>query len=144
MIKVNGRKCALSWVALCLGHKWPVMVLFNDFMAHANGRCTLIGKEKIHLEHDVSFGTWDIVMHRFTFTILFVWSCIFKAFVNIFIKHACFVPFYSFHAFIIMHPKHKSHRYKYLLIINIQKNIFVSTYFLFLGMPRKLDFSLKT
>ena len=57
MIKINGRKSALSWVALCSGHMWPAMVLFNDFMAHANGRCTPMEKEKIHLEQDVSFGT---------------------------------------------------------------------------------------
>ena len=43
--------------------------LFKDFMAHASGRCTLIGKEKIRLEQDVSFGTKDIDMHRLTFTI---------------------------------------------------------------------------
>ena len=40
--------------------------------------------------------------------------------------------------------KHKSHKYKYLLIINICINIFVSTFFLFLSMPYKLDYALKT
>ena len=30
---------------------------YKDFMAHANGRCTPMGKEKICLEQDVSFGT---------------------------------------------------------------------------------------
>ena len=71
----------------------PIMVLFKDFMVHVNGRCTLMVKEKTRPEQDVSFETWDIDMHRLTFTILFVWSCIFKIFAHIFIKHAYFVPF---------------------------------------------------
>ena len=93
MIQINGRKHASSWVALCLQQVRPTVVLFKNFMTHANGRCTPIEKEKIRLEQDVSFGTLDIDMHRFTFTILFEWSCIFKALVHIFIKHACFVLF---------------------------------------------------
>ena len=35
----------------------PTMVLFKDFIAHANGRHTPMGKEKIRLEQDVSFET---------------------------------------------------------------------------------------
>ena len=127
-------------------HARPAVVLFKDFMAHDYGRYTPKGKgkEKNHLEQDVSFGTWDIDMYRLRFTILFVWSYIFEAFAHIFIKHACFVPFWSFHAFSIMHPKHKSHRHKYPLIIKIRKNISVSTCLPFLSMPYKLDYALKT
>ena len=39
--------------------------------------------------------------------------------------------------------KHKSHKHKYFLIINMRKNIFVSTFFPFLSMPYKLDYALK-
>ena len=55
MIKINGRKHAPFWLTLCLQHAWPAVVLFKDFVAHANGRCTLMGKEMIRLEQDVSF-----------------------------------------------------------------------------------------
>ena len=37
----------------------------------------------------------------------------------------------------------QSHRYKYLLIINLHKKIYVSTCFPFLSMPYKLDYALK-
>ena len=50
MIKIDGRKCAPSWVTQCLQHAWPAVVLFKDFMTYANGRCTPMGKEKIRLE----------------------------------------------------------------------------------------------
>lgn len=39
---------------------------------------------------------------------------------------------------------HKSHKHKYLMMINIYINIFVSTFFPFLSMPYKLDYALKT
>ena len=39
--------------------------------------------------------------------------------------------------------KHKSHKHKYFLKMNICKNISVSTFFLFLSMPYKLDYALK-
>jgi len=40
--------------------------------------------------------------------------------------------------------KQKSHKHKYLFIINICKNIFVSTFFPFLSMSYELDYALKT
>ena len=52
--------------------------LSKDFVAYISGRYTPIEMEKIHLDQDVFFGTWDIDMHRLTFTIIFVCSCIFK------------------------------------------------------------------
>ena len=98
--------------------------LFKDFMAHANGRCTLMGKEKICLKQDVSFGTCDIDMHRLTFTIFYLYDLAFS-------KHLCT---YSLNMPVLclsnpfMHlsfcyQQHKSCKHKYLLMINIYINI---------------------
>ena len=44
----------------------------QDVLAHANGKCTSMGKEKIHLEQDVSLENKDIDMHGFYIYHLFV------------------------------------------------------------------------
>ena len=44
----------------------------QDVLAHTNGKCTSMGKEKIHLEQDVSLENKDIDMHGFYIYHLFV------------------------------------------------------------------------